>query len=110
MEFNGIKHHHFNPLTYTPESKKEIKIVPRDQRKTSDRLSIYEYTEVISVRARQLENPSSQGFTKFDPSMTPIAKAEKEIKDRRCPLSIRRMLHDNLCEIWDVNEMVPPES
>ncbi len=108
--YHGIPFHVYNPIKYVPEAIREVVVVTRDKRKTSDIMSRYEYTEIISIRAKHIQsNPTGVVFTDVDPSLNPIQKAEKEVKDRKCPLSIMRMLNSALAEVWDVNEMDMPD-
>lgn len=83
---------------------KEEKIVPKNERITSDRMTIFEYCEVISVRAREIINYFLV-FTNVDEETNPIDMAKKEIRDKKCPLSIKRYLSNGKVEIWEVNEL-----
>ena len=102
-----IKFHIFDPEKYENESHKEIIIVPPQHRLTSEILTKFEYTEVVSQRAKQIEN-GSPIFVEIGDEMDPIKIAEMEIKQKKCPLSIRRMQNNTIGEIWQVNEMGLP--
>jgi DNA-directed RNA polymerase subunit K/omega len=107
-EFNNkIKFHVFDPEKYETELHKEITIVPPNYRRTSDVITKYEFTEVVSNRARQIEN-GSVIFTDIGNESNPIKMAELEIHKRMCPLSIRRMITTNMAEVWEVNDMICP--
>ena len=97
----------FDPEKYVNEIHKEIVVVPNQYRKTSEVITKYEYTDVISNRAKQIEN-GSPIFTDIKDESDPIKMAEMEIRMKRCPLSIRRLISSNICEIWDVNDMIIP--
>ena len=99
-----LKFHVFNPDKYEIESHKNILIVPPDHRKTSEVMTEYEYTEVISHRAKHIEN-GSPVYVDIGNETDPIVMAEMEIKQKKCPLSIRRVHNNLIAEIWQVNEM-----
>lgn len=105
-EFNAkIKFHIFDPEKYENEIHKEIIIVPNNYRRTSEIMTKYEYTEVLSHRAKQIEN-GGKVFTNVGTESDPVNMAIMEIKNKHCPLAIRRIISNNLAEIWDVNDMV----
>ena len=107
-DFNTrIQFHVFDPEKYVNEIHKEIIVVPNQYRKTSEVITKFEYTDVTSNRAKQIEN-GSPIFTDIKDESDPIKMAEMEIRMKRCPLSVRRLISNNICEIWDVNEMVVP--
>ena len=102
---NNIKFHIYDPDKYEVELHKEIIIVPNKHRRTSEVITLFEYTEVVSNRAKQIEN-GSMIFVSINKESNPIKIAELEIKMKKCPLSIRRLISSNIAEIWDVNEMI----
>lgn len=82
-----------------------IYIVKPEDRITSEYLSLYEYNAVIGHRATHI----SQGafiFVDYKGLTDPIQIAKKEIMERKCPFAIKRKLCGNICEIWNINEMV----
>jgi DNA-directed RNA polymerase subunit K/omega len=99
--------HIFNPERYENNIHKEIIIVHPDNRKTSEIMSKFEYTEVISHRAKHIEL-GGPIFVDIKSESDIIKIAEMEIRQHKCPLAIRRMYNMTLGEIWDVNEMIPP--
>jgi len=86
---------------------KEDVVVPIEDRITSEIMTHAEYTRVISERAKQIENGSNI-FITLKNEHDPIKIAEKEIKQKRCPLKIIRYLTKNIKEEWSVNEMIIP--
>ena len=102
-----IQYHIYDPEKYENEIHKEIIVVPNNYRRTSEVITKFEYTDVTSNRAKQIEN-GSPIFTDIKGESDPIKMAELEIRMKRCPLSIRRMISHNICEIWDVNDMIIP--
>lgn len=84
-----------------------IKIVPKEERITTDVISRYEYTEVISIRAKHIEN-GGMIYTDIKNETNPIKMAEMEIHDRKCPLTIIRYINYKTIELWEVNELIIP--
>jgi DNA-directed RNA polymerase subunit K/omega len=104
-----FEYHIFDPKEYKYDSHKEITIVKPENRITSEIMSKYEYTEVISHRARQIENGGTMFCELTEATDDPIRMAELEVEQKRCPLSILRMYNLNWGEIWCVNEMGVPD-
>ncbi len=102
-----LQFHVFNPDKYEIETHHNIIIVPPEHRKTSQRLTEYEYTEVVSHRAQQIEN-GGVCFANVGDETNPIVMAEMEITQRMCPLSVRRLHNHLIGEEWEVNEMLVP--
>jgi len=90
---------------FNPVLQKEIFFLRPEQRITSEIITKYELCRVISIRAKQIEKDNII-FTDVSGITDPIKMAEKEIYDRKCPLSIIRKLNNNTAEKWDVNEMI----
>lgn len=98
----------FDPKVYKYNRHKEIVISKPEERVTSEILTDYEYTEIVSIRAKQLEDGGSSFCDDTDDEITitdPIKLAELEISQKKCPLSILRMYNHTHGEIWQVNEM-----
>jgi len=92
---------------YKPVIKAEIVLMDRDDRCTNSTMTIFEYAQVVGMRARQIEL-GGPVFTDVSCITDPIEMAKKEIRDKRCPLSIIRKHTECLAEKWDVNEMEAP--
>lgn len=90
---------------FPSDVKEELFFVRPDDRITSDIMSHYEYCRILQIRAKQIEKDNVV-FTNVSGLTDPIKMAEKEIKDRKCPLSVVRKLNDKLAEKWDVNELI----
>jgi DNA-directed RNA polymerase I, II, and III subunit RPABC2 len=101
----NIKFHIFDPDKYKNEIHQEIIIIPNEHRKTSEIITKFEFTDVTSNRAKQIEN-GSKIFVDIGSEDNPIKMAELEIKMKQCPLSVRRFISTNIAEIWSVNEMI----
>lgn len=92
----------------------EVKrIVPPDSRMTSNIVSEFEMTMLTSIRAQQIDE-GDDALVDCDDLKTGLARARRELMQRRCPLSLERgistIIEDDkivhIVEIWDVNEMV----
>jgi DNA-directed RNA polymerase I, II, and III subunit RPABC2 len=92
----------YKPLLHT-----EIVFKNPKDRITSEVMTRFELCEVMSIRAKQLET-GRKIFTDVGNMTDPLEIAKKEILDKRCPLSIVRMLTDKVAEKWHVNEMAIP--
>ena len=103
----NIKYKKYDPMSITNVSHVTINIVPNHLRRTSDIITKYEYTEVISVRAKQIEK-GSKIFIDIKNLSNPISIAKRELEEKKCPLSIRRMLTYDSAEIWTANELIIP--
>ena len=99
---NLRERYEYRPLLHT-----EIVFRNPKDRITSEVLTRFELCEVISIRAKQLET-GRKIFTDVGNITDPLEIAKKEILDKKCPLSIVRMLTDKVAEKWHVNEMAVP--
>ena len=96
---------------YKPVISSEIIYVHPENRITSDVMSKFELCEVRSHRAKQIES-GLLPFTDIGDLTDPLAIANKEICDKKCPLDIVRVIleHNNIkiAEKWHVNELAIP--
>ena len=92
---------------YRPVLRAEIVYRKPEDRVTSEVMTKFELCEIISIRAKQLEQGKTV-FTDVGDLTDPLAIAKKEIVDKKCPLSIVRMITDRIAEKWQVNEMAIP--
>lgn len=92
---------------YRPVLRTEIVYRKPEDRVTSEVMTKFELCEIVSIRAKQLEQGKTV-FTDVGNLTDPLAIAKKEIIDKKCPLSIVRMLTDRVAEKWQVNEMAIP--
>ncbi len=104
-----IQRNKLHQIKITSEDDDNTIIVVRpENRVTSDHMTFYEYTHVVGVRATHISN-GSPIYTSIENLDNPIDIAKKEIRENKCPLSIKRRLGStNMVEIWSVNEMVKP--
>jgi DNA-directed RNA polymerase I, II, and III subunit RPABC2 len=100
LDIKESNKHEFNPIL-----QKELFFLRPEQRITSEIITKFELCRVISIRAKQIEKDNIV-FTDVSGLSDPIKMAEKEVYDRKCPLSIIRKLNENIAEKWDINEMI----
>jgi DNA-directed RNA polymerases I, II, and III subunit RPABC2 len=91
-----------------PEST-EIRIVHPSKRLTSEYMTIYEYSMVVGTRATHIANGSIL-YTDPQGLYDPRDIAKKEINENQCPLSITRKVSPTTVEVWEVNEMIKPQT
>lgn len=87
--------------------------VPPEQRVTKSVMTKFEFCSVLSTRAQQMEN-GSPIFVETGNLTNANAIAMKEIKERKCPLCIQRVIcqyanGNSLAEIWEVDELALPD-
>jgi DNA-directed RNA polymerase subunit K/omega len=104
---SNLKMHISNPTEIHTDIEKKLYIIPANKRRTSEVMSEFEYTRVVSERAQQIQN-GAQIFVDIEPHMNEIDIAKLEIKLKCCPLAIRRMHNEQVGEEWSVNEMEMP--
>ena len=89
---------------YHPVLRTEIVFVAPENRITSEILTKFEFTEIISHRAKQMEN-GGVCYTDVGELTDPLEMAKKELMDKKCPLDLIRGITDKIFERWHVNEM-----
>ncbi|ARA71964.1 hypothetical protein BNJ_00132 [Kaumoebavirus] len=110
------------PLHTLPTDKryKKVIVVPKNNRKTSSTMTLFEYAEVTGMRAKQIEenSPIFIDYTAANlgdvSALNPIDIARAELRAKRNPLTLQRVLSETatekIVEWWEVNEMnLPPE-
>lgn len=96
------------------EGAREIIIVRSENRITSDILSKFEMTEIISARGTSIAR-NNDCFVSIEGLESPIDMAKRELMMRMCPLIVRRYVGDRFdekknkvlsyYEYWNPNEM-----
>jgi DNA-directed RNA polymerase subunit K/omega len=97
------------------QNNKEIVIVPDDERITPHVMSKYEMTRVVSIRATQISEHNNP-MVDVSGLTDPIKMAKRELMERMCPLTLRRIIGDRknpktgemetYMELWNPNTMV----
>lgn len=93
------------------------RVIPDDERLTSDMLSRFEQTELITIRASQIEKYNNHLLTddEIKGLHDPVEIAEKELQLRKIPLMLKREVAENILpdgthevyvEYWCPNTMI----
>lgn len=80
--------------------------IPDTERRTYNRMTKYEKTSLISVRAQQLASGLKPMIDDLEGLRSPVDIAKKELKERKIPLVIRRNVRGGKFEIWKVDELI----
>ena len=90
----------------TAIAQESINRVPDSERTTYNKLTKYEKTSLISVRAQQLASGLKPVIDSLKGLSGPIEIAKEELKQRKIPLVIYRNVRGGKFEIWKVDELV----
>ncbi len=103
----------FNENELDNESSFEY-IVPANERLTSNTLTEFEFTELISVRGQQISQGSYVFVSDIEGINDPIEIAKKELLSNKSPLYVKRYIgrtkNMEKFELWNPNEMNKPKS
>ena len=107
-----VFNNNLHPIHKIEPRRKSIKGVIADIRETSDFMSVYEYTEIIAMRASQI-NKTAVAYGKVD--VDAIIMAENELKEKKCPVFIKRHVEytandEPIYELWSANELALPST
>ncbi len=91
----------------------KLVIIEPDKRKTSNALSRFEQSQIISTRAEQIARYANN-MSEIDDLTTYKSIAQKEMDERKIPVKVRRIIGIRVvdriqykyCEDWDPNEMI----
>ncbi len=91
---------------------KESLIVKTDERRTRRFITKKEYARIIGVRTKLIAL-YAKVFVDVTNIIDPKIMAIKEIKEKKCPLMLKREIGTGkdgrkICELWSVNEMIVP--
>ena len=84
---------------------KKLIIVEKEEKITINKLTKYEYVRILGIRAKQIEN-GAKIMIKYEGNLTPVQIANLEIKEKRSPILIKRVLPSGKCEIWKLKELI----
>jgi DNA-directed RNA polymerase I, II, and III subunit RPABC2 len=101
-----------DPILRASNRPRPVRIVHPDDRVTDTRLQLAEAAMVLATRAQQIAKHATS-FTDAAGLHDPVAIAQKELYDRRCPLRLRRVVGvgeggEQLVEEFNVREMTLP--
>lgn len=82
--------------------------IPKSGRSTTLYLTKYEKARVLGTRAIQISHnaPIMVDLDSANGEKDPLRIAEKELRQKKIPITIRRFLPDGSYEDWDVNELI----
>lgn len=83
------------------------RVVPAEERITSDFLTRYEMVELLNARSVAIEK-GCQCYVDTAGMTSAVDMAMKEILQNKCPLMVKRIVGDGLVELWSPNEMGKP--
>jgi DNA-directed RNA polymerase subunit K/omega len=91
---------------------KDILVVKPDDRQTRRAITKKEYARIVGIRTKLIAL-FGKVFTDVTDITDPKVMAIKEIKEKKCPLMVKREIGVNkegkkICEIWSVNELIIP--
>ena len=104
------------PVVETPELVKvidstfennDLVISKPEDRITSNIMTIYEFSYILAIRARHIDD-GGPVYVDIEGLTTTRAMAMREIVQKKSPLSIMRKLSKNRAEIWAVNDLTIP--
>ena len=79
--------------------------IPMQDRVTTRYLTKYERARVLGTRALQI-SMNAPVMVDLDGEIDPLKIAEKELRERKIPIVIRRYLPDGTHEDWAIDELI----
>jgi hypothetical protein len=108
IKFKLFSKHDLEKILGNNQNYKIIKIVPDDERISSETICWNEATEAVGIRTSQIEN-GSPVLTNVDGFTDPNDMAVKEFYDRKSPLILEREMscigNVSIVEHWEVCKM-----
>eukprot|EP00188_Purpureofilum_apyrenoidigerum_P006316 Plantae.Rhodophyta-Purpureofilum_apyrenoidigerum.ctg9580.p1 GENE.Plantae.Rhodophyta-Purpureofilum_apyrenoidigerum.ctg9580~~Plantae.Rhodophyta-Purpureofilum_apyrenoidigerum.ctg9580.p1 ORF type:complete len:130 (-),score=26.09 Plantae.Rhodophyta-Purpureofilum_apyrenoidigerum.ctg9580:627-1016(-) len=80
------------------------KAVPKEERITTKYLTKYERARILGTRALQI-SMGAPVMVELGGESDPLLIAQKELKEKKIPITIRRFLPDGSYEDWNVDEL-----
>jgi DNA-directed RNA polymerase I, II, and III subunit RPABC2 len=106
LESNNNNSNQINDLTEEFDDLKATyqSMITRRDRKTIPILSKYEKTRVVGERAIQI-SMGAPPLVEVGNLENPVDIAEKELREKKIPYIIKRVLPNGLIELWSVDEL-----
>ncbi len=73
---------------------------------TSNKMSKYEYTKVLGMRAQQITMGAEPLITVTNDMKSAIEVAEEELRQRKTPYIIARKINNKKTDFWKIEDMV----
>ncbi|KAL9934042.1 hypothetical protein V8E36_007124 [Tilletia maclaganii] len=99
---------HSHPPGMAPGVKQEGEGKPNTERMTTPYMTKYERARILGTRALQI-SMNAPVLVAVEGETDPLAIAQKELAEKRIPLTIRRYLPDGSFEDWQVSELIQQE-
>mgnify|MGYP001247696489 CR=1 FL=1 len=78
----------------------------KKKNKTDNRLTKYEKTKILGLRAQQIAT-GCPVFTEIPDGMTNVIDiAKKELNERKIPFIVKRKIKENEYDYWKLDEMI----
>ena len=87
------------------EGGKRGKAVPKDQRTTTPYMTKYERARILGTRALQI-SMNAPVLVQLEGETDPLDIANKELREKRVPFTVRRFMPDGSWEDWGVDELI----
>ena len=87
------------------EEWKKGKAVPKDQRTTTPYMTKYERARILGTRALQI-SMNAPVLVQLEGETDPLDIANKELREKRVPFTVRRFMPDGSWEDWGVDELI----
>ena len=84
---------------------KRGKAVPKDQRTTTPYMTKYERARILCSRALQI-SMNAPVLVQLEGETDPLDIANKELREKRVPFTVRRFMPDGSWEDWGVDELI----
>ena len=73
---------------------------------TSNKMSKYEYTKVLGMRAQQITMGSNPLINVTNDMKSAIEVAEEELRQRKTPYIIARKINNKKTDFWKIEDMI----
>ncbi len=73
---------------------------------TTNKMSKYEYTKVLGMRAQQITMGADPLINVTDDMKSAIEVAEEELRQRKTPYIIARKINSKKTDFWKIEDMV----
>ena len=73
---------------------------------TSNKMSKYEYTKVLGMRAQQITMGSNPLITITPDMKSAVEVAEEELRQRKTPYIVARKINNKKTDFWKIEDMV----
>tara|TARA_B100000676_G_scaffold274434_1_gene293899 strand:- start:269 stop:595 length:327 start_codon:yes stop_codon:yes gene_type:complete len=73
---------------------------------TSNKMTKYEYTKILGMRAQQITMGSNPLITITPDMKNAVEVAEEELRQRKTPYIVARKINTNKTDFWKIEDMV----